>query len=167
MGLSAKSLPLFVPLKALRTTTKWFHFLWINKNNGQVLLCVWKVLAYKWCTKYIYFTVYWMRKGWFGKRSSVSLGHSTRTCSITATDTWHNQFAKRKSLELGPGELTQWLRALVDLPRDIHPISHHPYSSQVSVIPGPEDMMPSSGLMGHCTYVVNRCKGKTSPNIKQ
>lgn len=116
--------------------------------------------------KNTYITVYWIRKRLFGKWSSVRLGHSTRTFSITATNTWHNQFAKTKSLELGPGELTQCLRALVDLARDIGPISHHPHSSHASVISGPEDMMPSSGLMGHCTYVVNGCMGKTSPNTK-
>lgn len=55
----------------------------------------------------------------------------------------------------GDGDMANWLEALAALAKypDLIPSSHN---KQLSTTLVPEDLPPSSGFGGHCTYVVHK-----------
>lgn len=56
---------------------------------------------------------------------------------------------------MGAGDMPHCLRALVALEKDWVQLQHLHGGSQLPVSTVPQDLMPSSDIIGSCTYVVH------------
>jgi hypothetical protein len=63
--------------------------------------------------------------------------------------------------------MAQWLRALAAPPEDSGSVPSTHMVAHMSLTPVPEDLLPPSGLCGHCMHVVHRhnmqAKSPTQP----